>query len=257
MPRSVAGSVICALEANWRASIVVSWPTQVLRRRNDRRSWQSRSGDKLPGNQPVSSRSTLNPACLLGLFRSVDMNAIKTLSLAALLELTGTASATSFVVTTDAVVGAVGATSEASSDVSSSFTDDKIVLAARDDAAAFVASQGDIRGARLEAALQHIRQQVPSLQLFYSVPLHRRKPWWRPAISSCARWIAPSTSPRIQPPRCATRKLYSRRVTMLPVSSPAKGRSAAPSWKPPSAPSAAKCLKIGRASCRERGEISV
>jgi uncharacterized protein (TIGR02448 family) len=92
------------------------------------------------------------------------MNAIKTLSLAALLTLTGTASATSFVVTTDAVVGAVGATSEASSDVSSSFTDDKIVLAARDDAAAFVASQGDIRGARLESALQHIRQQVPTLQ---------------------------------------------------------------------------------------------
>lgn len=92
------------------------------------------------------------------------MNAIKTLSLAALLALTGTASATSFVVTTDAVVGAVGATSEASSDVSSSFTDDKIVLAARDDAAAFVASQGGIRGARLEAALQHIRQQVPTLQ---------------------------------------------------------------------------------------------
>ena len=62
------------------------------------------------------------------------MNAIKTLSLAALLALAGTASATSFVVTTDAVVGAVGATSEAISDVSSSFADDKIVLAARDDA---------------------------------------------------------------------------------------------------------------------------
>ena len=80
------------------------------------------------------------------------MNVIKTLSLAGLLALAGTASATSFVVTTDAVVGAVGATSEASSDVSSSFTDDKIVLAARDDAAAFVASQGGIRGVRLEAA---------------------------------------------------------------------------------------------------------
>ncbi|MNR53900.1 hypothetical protein D3C85_1739890 [compost metagenome] len=66
--------------------------------------------------------------------------------------------------TTDAIVGAVGATSEATSDVSSSFGDDKIVLAARDDAASFVASQGDIRGARLEAALQHIRQQAPQLQ---------------------------------------------------------------------------------------------
>jgi uncharacterized protein (TIGR02448 family) len=92
------------------------------------------------------------------------MNATKTFSLAALLIASSTAGATSFVVTTDAVVGAVAATVEASWDVSSSFTDDKIVLAARDDAAAFVASQGDIRGVRLEAALQHIRQQVPTLQ---------------------------------------------------------------------------------------------
>ncbi|PTS82337.1 holliday junction resolvasome, helicase subunit [Pseudomonas sp. HMWF032] len=92
------------------------------------------------------------------------MNVIKTLSLAALMALAGTAGATSFVVTTDAVVGAIGATSEAISDVSSSFTDDKIVLVARDDAAAFVASQGNIRGVHLEAALQHIRQQVPTLQ---------------------------------------------------------------------------------------------
>lgn len=91
------------------------------------------------------------------------MNLIHILGLAALLTVSATASATSFVVTTDAVVGAVGATSEATSDVSSSFTDDKIVLAARDDAAAFVASQGEIRGVRLESALQHIRQQIPAL----------------------------------------------------------------------------------------------
>jgi uncharacterized protein (TIGR02448 family) len=92
------------------------------------------------------------------------MNAIKTFSLAALVALAGTASATSFVVTTDAVVRTIGATSDATSDVTSSFNDDKIVLAARDDAAAFVASQGNIRGVRLEAALQHIRQQLPTLQ---------------------------------------------------------------------------------------------
>lgn len=92
------------------------------------------------------------------------MSAIKIFSLAALLGLAGTVSATSFVVTTDALVGAVAATSEATSDVSSSFGDDKVVLAARDDAAAFVASQGGIRGVRLEAALQHIRLQAPTLQ---------------------------------------------------------------------------------------------
>jgi uncharacterized protein (TIGR02448 family) len=92
------------------------------------------------------------------------MNTIRTLSLATLLALAGTASATSFVVTTDAVVGSLGATSQATSRVSSTFSDDKVVLAARDDAAAFVASQGSIRGVQLEAALQHMRQQVPALQ---------------------------------------------------------------------------------------------
>lgn len=91
------------------------------------------------------------------------MNTIHTLSLATLLALAGTASATSFVVTTDAVVGSLGATSEATSRVSSTFGDDKVVLAARDDAAAFVASQGSIRGVQLEAALQHMRQQAPGL----------------------------------------------------------------------------------------------
>ncbi len=45
------------------------------------------------------------------------------------------------------------ATSDATSDVTSSFKDDKIVLAARDDAASFVASEGSIRGVKLESAL--------------------------------------------------------------------------------------------------------
>ncbi|MFP6847843.1 MAG: DUF2388 domain-containing protein [Pseudomonas sp.] len=92
------------------------------------------------------------------------MTAIRTLSLATLLVLAGTASATSFVVTTDAVVRSLAASSDATSDASSSLRDDKIVLAARDDAASFVASQGVIRGVRLEAALQHLRQQSPALQ---------------------------------------------------------------------------------------------
>ncbi|MDH0733675.1 DUF2388 domain-containing protein [Pseudomonas sichuanensis] len=83
---------------------------------------------------------------------------------AALLSLAGAANATSFVVTTDAVVGAVAATTDATSDVTSSFRDDKIVQAARDDAASFVGSEGAIRGAKLESALVHIRQQQPTLQ---------------------------------------------------------------------------------------------
>ncbi|WP_271410009.1 DUF2388 domain-containing protein [Pseudomonas sp. Q1-7] len=91
------------------------------------------------------------------------MTSFRLLSAAALLVLATSASATSFVVTTDAVVGAIGATSDATSDVTSSFSDDKIVLAARDDAASFVASAGDIRGAQLEAAFKHIRSVQPQL----------------------------------------------------------------------------------------------
>ena len=83
---------------------------------------------------------------------------------ALLLSLAGAANATSFVVTTDAVVGAVAASTDATSDISSSFRDDKIVKAARDDAASFVGSDGAIRGANLESAFVHIRQQLPALQ---------------------------------------------------------------------------------------------
>lgn len=86
------------------------------------------------------------------------------LGAAVLLALAGTAQATSFVVTTDAVVGALAATTDATSDVTSSLRDDKIVKAARDDAASFVGSQGAIRGAKLESAFLHIRQQLPALQ---------------------------------------------------------------------------------------------
>ncbi|MFB4391096.1 MULTISPECIES: DUF2388 domain-containing protein [unclassified Pseudomonas] len=86
------------------------------------------------------------------------------LGAAMLLALAGTAHATSFVVTTDAVVGAVAASTDATSDVTSSLRDDKIVQAARDDAASFVGSQGVIRGAKLESAFLHIRQQLPTLQ---------------------------------------------------------------------------------------------
>lgn len=56
--------------------------------------------------------------------------------------------------------GGSSASSNASSD-SSSGNDDKVVLAARDDAATFVASDGAIRGAQLEAALRHLREHAP------------------------------------------------------------------------------------------------
>jgi uncharacterized protein (TIGR02448 family) len=91
------------------------------------------------------------------------MTRLRLLSAAALLAVAANASATSFIVTTDSIVGALKASSDATSDVTSSFRDDKNVLAARDDAASFVASEGDIRGVKLESALDHIRHQAPQL----------------------------------------------------------------------------------------------
>ena len=70
--------------------------------------------------------------------------------------------ASSFVATTDGIVNSVDSTTDATS---STFGDDKVVREAKDDAASFVASQGAIRGVYLEAAFQHIRGKLPSLQL--------------------------------------------------------------------------------------------
>lgn len=91
------------------------------------------------------------------------MSPLRLLSAAALLAMAANSHATSFIVTTDSIVGGLKASSDATSDVSSSFRDDKIVRAARDDAASFVASEGAIRGVKLESALDHIRQQTPQL----------------------------------------------------------------------------------------------
>ncbi|HJR27498.1 MAG TPA: DUF2388 domain-containing protein [Pseudomonas sp.] len=91
------------------------------------------------------------------------MSRLRLLSAAALLAMAANAHATSFIVTTDSIVGGLKASSDATSDISSSFRDDKIVRAARDDAASFVASEGAIRGVKLESALDHIRQQAPRL----------------------------------------------------------------------------------------------
>ncbi|WP_149193161.1 DUF2388 domain-containing protein [Luteimonas suaedae] len=58
--------------------------------------------------------------------------------------------------------GASSAGSSASSDSTSG--DDKVVLQARDDAASFVASDGRIRGAQLEAALRQLRERRPDVR---------------------------------------------------------------------------------------------
>ena len=91
------------------------------------------------------------------------MSHLRLLSAAALLFVAANSHASSFIVTTDAVVGALKSSSDATSDVTSSFRDDKIVRAARDDAASYVASEGAIRGVKLESAFDHIRRQAPQL----------------------------------------------------------------------------------------------
>ncbi|TWC32745.1 uncharacterized protein (TIGR02448 family) [Pseudomonas sp. SJZ079] len=76
----------------------------------------------------------------------------------------GSAQAQTLVATSNVIVRAVDRTLDFTSDTTTSIRDSKIVLAARDDAASFVASQGAIRGAQLEAALNSIRSQVPEAQ---------------------------------------------------------------------------------------------
>ncbi len=92
------------------------------------------------------------------------MTRLRLLCAATLLTAAASAQATSLVVTTDAIVGALRATSDATSDVTSSLRDDKIVRAARDDAASFVATDGAIRGVKLESAFDPIRRVAPQLQ---------------------------------------------------------------------------------------------
>ncbi|WP_347905880.1 DUF2388 domain-containing protein [Pseudomonas purpurea] len=65
-----------------------------------------------------------------------------------------TVRATSLVISTDITLSL---TMSSTKGTSGSFKDDKIVVAAKDDAAAFVASEGKIRGVRIEAALERMR----------------------------------------------------------------------------------------------------
>jgi len=51
----------------------------------------------------------------------------------------------------------------ATSKVTSAPFDHKLILAAQDDAAAFIATDGQWRGARLESALDYLRQTQPKL----------------------------------------------------------------------------------------------
>ncbi|MDP3816699.1 DUF2388 domain-containing protein [Pseudomonas sp.] len=78
--------------------------------------------------------------------------------------LAGGVQAQTLVASSNVIIRAVDRTFDFTSDTTTSIRDSKIVLAARDDAASFVASQGAIRGAQLEAALTSIRSRVPEAQ---------------------------------------------------------------------------------------------
>ena len=80
-----------------------------------------------------------------------------------LLALATQVNAFSFVATTNWLSQATGTSSDATS--SAKEDDEKVVRAARDDAASFIASQGQIHGAHLQAAITLIRSKQPQLQL--------------------------------------------------------------------------------------------
>lgn len=71
------------------------------------------------------------------------------------------AQAQTVVATSNIIVRAFGRSIDFTSDTTTSIRDSKVVLEARDDAASYVASQGDIRGAQLEAAFNTLRERVP------------------------------------------------------------------------------------------------
>lgn len=75
--------------------------------------------------------------------------------------LTSTTQAQTLVATSNIIVRALDRSLDFTSDTTTSVRDMKLVRAARDDAASFVASGGDLRGAQLEAAFGALRERLP------------------------------------------------------------------------------------------------
>ncbi|MEB0039217.1 MULTISPECIES: DUF2388 domain-containing protein [unclassified Pseudomonas] len=78
-----------------------------------------------------------------------------------LLLLTGVAQAQTVKATSNIVVRAFGRSIDFTSDSTTSTRDSKVVIQAKDDAASYVASKGDIRGVQLEAAFDTLRAHLP------------------------------------------------------------------------------------------------
>lgn len=71
------------------------------------------------------------------------------------------AQAQTLVATSNIIVHASRRSIDFTSDTTTSIRDSKIVLEAKDDAASYVGSNGNIRGAQLEAAFATLRNEVP------------------------------------------------------------------------------------------------
>lgn len=87
------------------------------------------------------------------------MHSLSRLVLAVTVTLSISTQVLAFDVTTQSLVK----TGYATSQVTTGPFDSKLIIAAQDDAAVFVASDGKLRGARLESALAYLRQSRPKL----------------------------------------------------------------------------------------------
>ena len=83
------------------------------------------------------------------------------LSLVILMLVCSGAQARSLAGTSDMLLRATDRSLNFTSDTTTSIRDMKLIQAARDDAASFIASDGAIRTVQLEAALQSLREQLP------------------------------------------------------------------------------------------------
>jgi uncharacterized protein (TIGR02448 family) len=92
------------------------------------------------------------------------MNRFHVIALSAAVLFAGSLQAQTLVASSNVIIRAIDRSINFTSDTTTSVRDSKIVLAARDDAASFVASGGAIRGAQLEASLEMIRSRVPDVQ---------------------------------------------------------------------------------------------
>ncbi|UZJ60620.1 DUF2388 domain-containing protein [Pseudomonas sp. KU26590] len=79
------------------------------------------------------------------------------------LAVTATLSISTQVMAFDVTTQSLVKTGYATSQVTTGPFDSKLIIAAQDDAAVFVASDGQLRGARLESALAYLRQTRPKL----------------------------------------------------------------------------------------------